>query len=108
LRAREAARAVLNDLASTMQHSDHAHATGTLVEEGIVAVIEALSQLTDHLTDQLTEPPEIPTLRRQAESYARIVRQWSRIPPSPEQRRAMLGLIAALQSDVMTLRRRSA
>jgi len=43
------------------------------------------------------------TLRQQAESYARIVRQWTMIPPSTEQRNAMLDLVVTLQADVAIL-----
>jgi hypothetical protein len=66
-----------------------------LVEQGIVVTLDML--------DAMPSSTEAQTLRRQAESYQRVVRQWSMIPPSAEQRAAMLDLVAGLQAEVAHL-----
>ncbi len=66
-----------------------------LIEQGLYAALDEL--------DAMPKTHETMTLRQQAESYARIVRQWSMIPPSIEQRNAMLDLVVNLQADVAIL-----
>src|SRR5262245_49353032 len=69
--------------------------TRMLVEEGIVVALDTLRDLPD--------TAHTSTLREQAESYARVVRMWSSIPPSSEQRNAMLDLVAVLQAEVASI-----
>ncbi len=70
-----------------------------IVEQALVDTLERLGELP--------AGPRVRELRTKAEGYERALRGWSTVPPTEEQRSALLKLVLELNLEVMALGRSS-
>ncbi len=55
-------------------------------------------------TETLSDEPKARGIRSRAETYARVLRDWSKFPPSEAQREALFDLVSALLASMRRAR----
>ncbi len=69
----------------------------SIVQQSLIDSLERLQELPS--------TPRVRELRTRARSYERAVQTWSHVPPSEEQRAALVKLVLDLNLEVMALGR---
>ena len=72
-----------------------------------LAIVERSLQDTLERLSDLPAGPRVRELRTKAEGYQRALRAWSVMPPTEEQRSALLKLVLELNVEAMALGRDS-